>query len=269
MKPIPIIHVDAFTDRIFGGNPAAVCITNTSLPEILMQQIAAEMNLSETAFVVNKGDTFHLRWFTPVAEVELCGHATLATAHVLWEKEVLNTDAQAVFDTLSGKLTADYKDSFIVLDFPAKPVKKANLPGITQIFGDAKVTHVAKSEYDYLIEISSEAELLKLTPDFSQMAKTSARGFIVTAQPDSNQAYDYISRFFAPACGINEDPVTGSAHCSLAPYWAAKLGKTQLRGYQASARGGYVGTDLHGQRVKLKGKAVTVMQAEMVLSTIS
>ena len=263
-KTIPLIQVDAFTDRPFCGNPAAVCITSQPLPDSLMQHIASEMNLAETAFLVKEKNGFHLRWFTPTTEVELCGHATLASAHVLWEKGLLPPDKNAVFQTLSGELVASLQGEAIVLDFPAKPARKVEQKEIKVLFPDLDIQFLGKSDFDYLVVLENEAALLKLEPDFNRMATFDARGFIVTARSASS-AYDYISRFFAPACGVNEDPVTGSAHCTLAPYWSEVIGKQKLTGYQASARGGYVGTEYLGERVKLKGKAITVMRAEMLV----
>lgn len=263
-EKITITQIDAFTDRPFCGNPAAVCITAGPLPASLMQHIANEMNLAETAFLVRKNHGFHLRWFTPVTEVALCGHATLASAHVLWERGFLPDDERAIFHTLSGKLTADKVEDQIVLDFPAKPAREHENQAVRDLFGDMHINFLGKSDYDYFVVLAREADVINLQPDYARMAKIEARGFVVTARSE-NGAYDYISRFFAPSCGVNEDPVTGSAHCSLAHYWSEKLGRSKLSAYQASARGGYVGTEYLGERVKLTGKAITVMQAEMMV----
>jgi len=263
-ETIPLIQVDAFSDRPFCGNPAAVCVTSNALPDSLMQHIAAEMNLAETAFLVKEENGFHLRWFTPTTEVELCGHATLASAHVLWEKGLLPPNEPATFRTLSGELTAKREGDDIVLDFPAKPASELEAEEVRSLFPGLKIHLLGKSDYDYLVVLEDEAALIELHPDLNRMAEIDARGVIVTARSASS-AYDYISRFFAPACGVNEDPVTGSAHCTLAPYWSEVTGRSKLTGYQASARGGYVGTEYLGERVKLKGKAVTVMRAEMLV----
>ncbi len=263
-ETIPLVQVDAFTDRPFGGNPAAVCITPQPLPDSLMQLIASEMNLAETAFLVREDKGFHLRWFTPTTEVELCGHATLASAHVLWEKGLLSPDENAVFQTLSGELIAHRQGKDIVLDFPARPAGEVVQAEVKALFPELNIRFLGRSDDDYLVVLDDEEALIGLTPDFNRMAKIEARGFIVTARSASSACH-YISRFFAPACGINEDPVTGSAHCTLAPYWSEIMGSNKLTGYQASARGGYVDTEYLGARVKLKGKAVTVMHAEMLL----
>lgn len=263
-KTVPLIQVDAFSDRPFYGNPAAVCVTPQPLPDTLMQHIASEMNLAETAFLVKEEKGFHLRWFTPTTEVELCGHATLASAHVLWEKGLLPPDEVAMFRTLSGELTANREGDDIVLDFPAKPANEVVQDDVKALFPDLEILFLGKSDYDYLVVLEDEEALIELHPDLNSMADVDARGFILTARSASS-AYDYISRFFAPAAGVNEDSVTGSAHCTLAPYWSEVIGSSQLTGYQASARGGYVGTEFMGERVKLKGKAITVMWAEMLV----
>jgi len=263
-ETISLIQVDAFTDRPFCGNPAAVCVTAQPLSDSLMQQVACEMNLAETAFLVKEEKGFLLRWFTPTTEVALCGHATLASAHVLWEKGLLSPDENAVFQTLSGELTASWEGEDIVLDFPAKPAAEVTQQYVKSIFPEPEINFLGKSDYDYLVVLADEEALIEFQPDLNRMAEIDARGFIVTARSHAS-AYDYISRFFAPACGVNEDPVTGSAHCTLAPYWSGVLGSSKLTGYQASTRGGYVGTEYLGKRVKLKGKAVTVMQAEMLV----
>ncbi len=262
-KTIVLTQIDAFTDHIFGGNPAAICITSEALEESLMQQIASEMNLSETAFLVKKGEGFHLRWFTPASEVELCGHATLASAFMLWEKGLLPPEEEAVFQTLSGELKARKEGDEIVLDFPATPAKSSDNTEVKELF-DTKLKFLGKNTYDYLVVLEKEQEVIDFTPDFNRLAAIDCRGLIVSASSD-NPEYDIISRFFAPAFGINEDPVTGSAHCTLAPYWSEVLGKKKLKAYQASARGGKLGLEYLGDRVKLKGKAVTVMQAEFFL----
>lgn len=258
-----IFQVDAFTDKPFAGNPAAVCILPEAADEDWMQHLANEMNLSETAFLVRQEDGFNLRWFTPAVEVELCGHATLASAHILWEQGFLSTDRQARFYTRSGLLSAVRKDSWIELDFPAEPERQTDIPqGLLKAFG-VPVRYVGKNRFDFLIELESAEAVRKVVPDFTLLSSISGRGFIVTSRSDSSQ-YDFISRFFAPAAGINEDPVTGSAHCCLGPYWAKKLGREELTGYQASARGGVVKVRVGDDRVYLGGQAVTVMRGTIL-----
>lgn len=260
---VVITQIDAFTDKVFSGNPAAICITTEPLEELLMQQIATEMNLSETAFLVKKGTGFHLRWFTPTHEVELCGHATLASAFMLWDKGLLPPEEKAIFYTLSGELSASKEGDEIVLDFPTTPALAADQPEIKALF-DTEITFMGKNAYDYLVVLEKEVDVIQLKPDFHRLAAIDCRGLIVSALSE-NPAYDIVSRFFAPAYGINEDPVTGSAHCTLAPYWSEVLGKKKLKAYQASARGGMLGLEYLGERVKLKGKAVNVMLGEFFL----
>ena len=258
-----IFQVDAFTDQPFAGNPAAVCILPEAADEDWMQHLANEMNLSETAFLVRQEEGFNLRWFTPAVEVELCGHATLASAHILWEQGFLPRDRQARFYTRSGLLSAINKDSWIELDFPAEPEKQTEIPdGLLKAFG-APARYVGKNRYDFLIELESAETVRKIFPDFARLRSISSRGFIVTSRSDSGQ-YDFISRFFAPAAGVNEDPVTGSAHCCLGPYWAEKLGREELTGYQASARGGVVKVRIGDDRVYLSGQAITVMRGTLL-----
>jgi len=259
---IPLFQVDAFTYRPFTGNPAAVCLLDESMDEIWMQSVAAEVNLSETSFVLRRADGFDLRWFTPTVEVNLCGHATLATAHILWEQHWLTATEDAQFHTRSGVLIARRDTDSIVLDFPLVDVEAANAPaGLFQAL-DIKVGYVYFNQVDYLVQLESEEEVLSLQPDFSALAKIKARGVMVTTESDQSE-YDFISRFFAPASGINEDPVTGSAHCSLAPFWAQRLGKKDLRAFQASRRGGELSVKLQGERVLLAGKAITVFGGEL------
>jgi PhzF family phenazine biosynthesis protein len=258
-----IFQVDAFTDKPFAGNPAAVCILPEAAAEDWMQHLANEMNLSETAFLVRQEDGFNLRWFTPAVEVELCGHATLASAHILWEQGFLSSDRQARFFTRSGLLSALRKDQWIELDFPAEPEMQTEMPeALLKAFG-VSVRYVGKNRFDFLIELESAEAVRKMVPDFALLRSIAGRGFIVTSRSDSSQ-YDFISRFFAPAAGVNEDPVTGSAHCCLGPYWAKKLGRKELVGYQASARGGVVKVRVGGDRVYLGGQAVTVMRATLL-----
>lgn len=262
--PIPLTIVDAFTDHPFSGNPAAVCVLDRPLPDRRMQQIAAEMNLSETAFLLPEGDAFRLRWFTPLVEVELCGHATLASAHALWESGRLPADAVARFQTRSGLLTAKGSANGIALDFPSVPPQTVEPPaGLIEALG-VTPQNVERGRFDYLVEIGSESMLRAMSPDLRRLREAETRGVIVTCRSET-PGYDFLSRFFAPAAGIDEDPVTGSAHCCLAPYWAARLGRIELTGYQASARGGVVRVRLAGDRVKLIGQAVTVLRGELRL----
>jgi len=261
--PLQLFHIDAFTDRPFAGNPAAVCLLERAMDTDWMQAVAREMNLSETAFLLRGDDGFDLRWFTPEVEVELCGHATLASAHFLWSEHHLKPRAVARFHTQSGLLTAAQRDGWIQLDFPAKPAVAATAPaGMAAAIGGAPIA-VVKSEYDFLVELATEAEVRALEPDFRALRVVDARGVIATARC-ADGPYDFVSRFFGPAVGINEDPVTGSAHCVLGPYWAGRLGKTSFHAYQASARGGEVCVEVKGERVLLGGKAVTVSRGELL-----
>jgi len=256
-----LLQVDAFTDTAFKGNPAAVCILDRERDAAWMQDVAKEMNLSETAFLLHHADGFGLRWFTPSVEVALCGHATLASAHALWEERVLETDAR--FHTLSGLLTATRNGDLIELDFPAKAEENADAPALLLESIGAKPVYVGRNQFDYLIEVETEDELRALNPDHARLRTIPVRGVIVTSR-SSDPRFDFVSRFFAPGSGVDEDPVTGSAHCALTPYWAKKLGKTEMTAYQASARGGVVHVRLAGDRVKLGGRAVTILRGELV-----
>jgi PhzF family phenazine biosynthesis protein len=256
-------QVDAFTDEAFAGNPAAVCLLASARDDIWMQQVAREMNLAETAFLVRRPDGFDLRWFTPAIEVDLCGHATLASAHVLWEERQLEADQTARFHTRSGLLTASRHGGLIWLDFPATPPQPVGGLDELELALGASYKFLGRTAFDYLVELDSEAEVRSLAPDISLLTRLGARGVIVTAR-SSNDSYDFVSRFFAPGAGIPEDPVTGSAHCGLGPYWAAKLGKKELVGYQASARGGTVRVRVEGDRAHLGGHAVTVLRGELL-----
>ena len=261
--PIRITQVDSFTNRPFAGNPAGVCILPQAAAPEWMQSVAREMNLAETAFLVKQRDGYDLRWFTPAVEVDLCGHATLASAHVLWEDGHLKPGTQARFHTKSGLLTADRRDSWIELDFPATPVSPAPAPpGLVEALG-ATPRFVGRSKFDYLVEVETEQTLRQLDPDLTALGRAKARGVIVTSRADGGSTYDFVSRFFAPGSGVDEDPVTGSAHCALAPYWAAKLGRAELVGRQASARGGIVKVRAKGERVILAGQAVIVLRGEL------
>jgi PhzF family phenazine biosynthesis protein len=258
-----ITQVDAFTDQPFRGNPAAVCILPAPRDETWMQNVAREMNLSETAFLLRQEDGFSLRWFTPAVEVDLCGHATLASAHVLWEEKHLAADEPARFHTRSGLLTATRQRDWIELDFPAKPEAPTDAPpDLLRALGASPV-YVGKNQFDYLVELASEAEVRDLAPDFTLLRTLQVRGVMVTSRA-ADEAYDFVSRFFAPGAGIDEDPVTGSAHCCLGPFWSRRLNKTALLGYQASSRGGVVRVRLAGDRVMLGGQAVTVMRGHLV-----
>ncbi len=266
---IPIYQVDAFTDKPFAGNPAAVCILPAPGEEGWMQAVAREMNLSETAFLCPQADGYALRWFTPAVEVDLCGHATLASAHVLWETGTLQPQEQARFHTRSGLLTAVRRadgieeDGYILMDFPATPDEPVGtVPGLGEALGVVP-QYVGKSRFDYLIEAESEAVVHALRPDFAALRTLGVRGVMVTSRADS-PGYDFVSRFFAPGAGVDEDPVTGSAHCCLGPFWHRRLGRVEFTAYQASARGGTVRVRLAGDRVYLGGQAVTVLRGALV-----
>lgn len=260
-----IIHqVDAFADRPFAGNPAGVCILDEAAHDSWMQAVAREMNVAETAFLVRRVDgTFDLRWFTPTVEVDLCGHATLASAHVLWSEGVLRADERARFHTKSGELAAWREGDTIRMDFPAEPVAASGPPGPLTAALRVRPSFTGKNRMDWLVEVADETTVRSLRPDLGAIAALGMRGVIVTAR-SSSPSHDFVSRFFAPAAGVDEDPVTGSAHCALAPYWAAKLGKPTLLGYQASARGGTVECTVTGDRVVLGGRAVTVLRGTLL-----
>jgi PhzF family phenazine biosynthesis protein len=262
---ISLFHVDAFTSTPFAGNAAAVCILDGPRDDAWLQQVAREMNLAATTFLYPQNDGYHLRWFSHQVELELCGHGTLASAHALWEQGYLSHDTQARFYTRAGLLTASRAGDWIELNFPAKPEEQVTEPqpilsaslGITPLY-------IGKSQLDYLVEVASEEELRAIQPDFAQLATIPARGAIVTAAANPASGYDFVSRFFCPSVGINEDPVTGSAHCVLSPFWSKRLGRAQLTGYQASQRGGTVRVQLAGDRVRLSGQAVTVLRGELL-----
>jgi PhzF family phenazine biosynthesis protein len=268
-----LLVVDAFCDRPFTGNPAAVCILESPRSSAWMQQVAAEMNLSETAFVCPQGDEYDLRWFTPTIEVDLCGHATLATARALWHAGARPAEKPFVFHSRSGDLTARVSEEsadLIVLDFPVtfcEPVKPPD--GFLEALGlvPEAVRYVGRNKFDYFLELADEAIVRGLTPDFVRLGALRARGVIVTAAAGTTgpefRPYDFVSRFFAPSAGINEDPVTGSAHCALAPYWADRLGRSRLMGYQASRRGGYVQVERRNERVLLGGRAIVVSDGRL------
>jgi predicted PhzF superfamily epimerase YddE/YHI9 len=261
-----IFQVDAFTDRPFAGNPAGVCLLDGEKPVDWMQSVAAEMNLAETAFVRRTGGTFGLRWFTPKCEVELCGHATLATAHVLWEQGILAAGQNAAFDTMSGRLGAARDGEVIELDFPARPIAAATPPeGMLEALAAGgpplRPLFCGVDEWNAFFELSSEDEVKRLSPDPRRLALSGCGSALVTAR---GREFDFVSRFFAPGVGIDEDPVTGVAHCYLAPYWAPRLGRAVLTGRQVSARGGTVRCRLAGDRVFLGGRAVTVIDGNLL-----
>lgn len=260
---IPLYQVDAFTDRPFAGNPAAVCLLPGHAPDDHWQQaVAAEMNLSETAFLVPQDDGFRLRWFTPVIEVDLCGHATLASAHVLWQEEAYPLDQPIHFYTNSGRLDIRRIGEEIEMDFPLVPVTPSPLPdGILDALG-CEVLEVMQAGPDYLIRVTNESTVRALQPDMASLRRIPARGFMVTAAAD-DPALDFVSRFFGPSAGIDEDPVTGSAHCALGPYWSAILGKSQLSAHQCSPRGGSLKLKINGERILLRGRAVTVFKGTL------
>lgn len=263
MPRIKCWQVDAFTDRPFAGNPAAVCWLEEQADPRWMQSVAAEMNLSETAFARRLGDDFELRWFTPTVEVDLCGHATLATAHALWFAGIAAGQTPLRFHTKSGVHTSTRDGDFIELNFPSTPVTKtATAEPVAAALG-APPVFVGQSKYYLLAAVESADVVRSLQPDFAKIGELPTKGLIVTAAADDPK-FDFVSRFFAPALGVNEDPVCGSAHCCLTPYWAERLGKKQMMAHQCSARGGVLRLRQDGDRVVLGGQAVTVWQGELL-----
>ncbi len=263
MPTVPCFHVDAFAERAFAGNPAVVCLLDRPRPARWLQAVAAEMNLSETAFVQPTARGFALRWFTPKVEVALCGHATLATAHVLWQEGLAPGDLPLAFRTRSGELRAARRGTRIELDFPARVATPGKPPaGLAAALG-AKPVAVGRSQDDLVVELQDERAVRALAPDLDRLAAIPVRGVAVTARSRA-RGIDFVSRFFAPAVGVAEDPVTGSAHCALGPWWAERLGRTALTGFQASARGGRVEVELAGERVLLRGAAVTVTRGQLL-----
>jgi len=260
-----IYIVDAFTKTPFSGNPAGVCILDNEIDDGLMQNIASEVNLSETSFVLKQCDTFSIRWFTPTSEVPLCGHATLASAHILWEQQFVNKNSPIHFSTKKcGKLDIKFENEMIVMNFPQLFTTAADEGEIIQKAFDVKSKFVGCDDTDYLIEVENEDMVVDYKPDFDLLKKLQ-KSVIITAQ-SVNEQYDFVSRMFAPNLGINEDPVTGSAHCYLAPYWGKKLNKNILTGYQASHRPGFVESELlNNSRLLLKGHAKTVIKGELFL----
>jgi len=263
---LPLFQVDAFTAVPFAGNPAAVCVLGQDLDADLMQKIAAEMNLSETAFVQPVGVVYQLRWFTPKVEVDLCGHATLATTHVLLSEGFAASDSALEFDTRSGRLRASRSGKdWIQLDFPTEaPYKSDPPPEVIAGLRSQGIVFAGRNRWDYFFELESEDLVRRMEPDFALLGSATERGVVVTSRSDS-PGFDFVSRFFAPAAGINEDPVTGSAHCCLAPYWGERLGKTTMRAFQASARGGILEVETRGDRVLIRGQAITVLRGELAV----
>lgn len=258
---VHVVQVDAFTSVPFAGNPAAVCVLAGAADENWMRNVAREMNLSETAFLHPEADGYRLRWLTPAVEVDLCGHATLASAHVLWEDGHLAADKAARFHTRGGLLTCEKKGDWIEMDFPAKLEQTVEAPPQMAEALGTEIKYVGKNQFDYLVEVADEQTLRAIAPNHYLLRQLPVRGVIVTARGDQ---YDFVSRFFAPGAGVDEDPVTGSAHTALAPFWGARLGKSEMTGFQASARGGVVKVRLAGDRVILCGEAVTVLRGELL-----
>ncbi|MCX7745542.1 MAG: PhzF family phenazine biosynthesis protein [Clostridia bacterium] len=262
---LKVYKVDAFTSKPFSGNPAGVCILKTPCEEGWMQSVAREMNLSETAFLCQMEDgSFNLRWFTPQSEVDLCGHATLASAFILWDYQYLDKNETARFNTLSGLLKASNQGEWIELDFPLEEAGETNPPKELLDALGVRPKYVGKNRMDYIVEVENEAVLKNLNPDLVLLSKVDTRGVIVTCTSDSKQ-YDFLSRFFAPRVGIDEDPVTGSAHCCLGPYWMKRLSKKSLTAYQASDRGGVVKVQVRDGRVILGGQAVVIMEGSVLV----
>lgn len=264
-----IFQVDAFTDTAFAGNPAGVCILDEPGEAQWMQQIAAEMNLAETAFLYRlpgvTGNNFGLRWFTPTVEVALCGHATLASAHILWQEGYLTPGETARFHTLSGVLTARrLADGWIELDFPVEPYRPVEAPpALLAALNVQQPRYTGLNRVSYLVEVGSEKEVRELAPNIYALKAVSPAEVIVTARADEGRDYDFVSRFFAPGAGIDEDPATGSTHCCLGPYWSERLGRTSFVARQLSARGGLLKVSIEGERVRLGGQAITVLRGEL------
>lgn len=259
-----IYQIDAFTDRAFAGNPAGVCVTPGPLAVPFMQTIAAEMNVAETAFLHPVANGYNLRWFTPEVEVDLCGHATLAAAYLLWDRAFLLSSVPAVFHTRSGVLRATQSDGWITLDFPREEDDPIAAPEILVESLGTRPIYVGKNRMDYIVEVDSEETLRRMDPELTKLERLHARGVIVTSRSDSPE-YDFVSRFFAPGAGVPEDPVTGSAHCCLGPYWQRKLLRSEFTAFQASSRGGIVKVRVNGDRVYLSGQAVHVLTAELLV----
>lgn len=265
LLPTPITVIDAFTDRPFAGNPAGVCIYEDDRPSGWLHSVAKELNLSETAFLRRRPDgDWSLRWFTPADEEKLCGHATLAASHHLMESGRVPAGSTIRYHTLSGVLTAQRQGNAIILDFPAEPPRKIAIPtGLAEALG-AKVLAAGQNRLDIFAEVADEATVRALAPSMDKVDAFEARGIVVTARGDTGGQYDIVSRFFAPRCGIAEDPVTGSAHCGLGPWWMERLGRNTMLAYQASARGGTLRVTVNGDRCLLEGTAVTIWKGELL-----
>jgi PhzF family phenazine biosynthesis protein len=260
MKNLTLYQVDAFTDRLFGGNPAGVCPLENWLPKSLMQSIAMENNLAETAFFVREGDGFHIRWFTPVAEVDLCGHATLASSHVIFQ-HIGWPEPEIRFQSRSGVLVVGMDGDLLTLNFPADSTREVIPPaGLLESLG-VESSFVLQGKTDYLILLPSQADVERVSPDFGLLGKVDCRGVMITAP---GTEVDFVSRFFAPKVGVNEDPVTGSAHTTLIPFWSARLGKTELTAIQLSKRRGHLWCKNLADRVEMSGKAVTYLVGEIM-----
>lgn len=266
---ITIFQVDAFTDKPFTGNPAAVCILEQPKPDAWMQKVAKEMNLSETAFLLKQEDGYGLRWFTPTTEVELCGHATLASAHILWETGRLGLQEEAVFKTLSGVLKATREGEEIELDFPKAGIEPLTVPADLGEALGVSPRRVYRSHHFYILELDSERIVRDLRPDFAKLKSRSPDHAVIVTSVADTKGYDFVSRCFAPNVGIDEDPVTGSAHCSLGPYWSERFGKNEMMAYQVSERGGSLRVRVADERVFIGGKAVTVLRAKLEPSSQS
>ncbi len=273
LHSLEIVTVDAFASQPFTGNPAAVCYTPEPLETDLMQAIAGELNLSETAFIhPTPNGSYHLRWFTPTTEVDLCGHATMAAAHVMWERGIAPNNKSILFNTRSGVLEIDHGGELISMNFPAEPVELITSAAVVSAVEHAlqmSVSACGRNRMDFMAVLENEAAIRSVSPSMPAVAALPARGLIVTAAADDGSQYDFISRCFYPAVGVPEDPVTGSAHCAIGPYWSAQLGRKSLRGWQASARGGEVWIDCKGDRVQIKGKAVTVLAGNFSIKNCS
>ena len=257
---IKMYQVDAFTTKLFGGNPAAVCILNSWLDNELMQSIAAENNLAETAFIVKNDTGYDIRWFTPAVEVDLCGHATLASAHVVFNYLNHPSDELTFLSPRSGRLNVNRNGKSLTLDFPTDVFEQVQTPAVlTQCFGN-KIIETFKGKTDHRAVFATEDEIVSIVPDLNALSKLAGRGLIVTAP---GKTVDFVSRFFAPQSGINEDPVTGSAHTTLTPYWAKKFGKNELTAIQLSERKGHLHCKYDGDRVEISGYAVTYLQGEI------
>ncbi|TFG62379.1 MAG: PhzF family phenazine biosynthesis protein [Spirochaetales bacterium] len=265
-----LYQVDSFADRPFKGNPAGVCVLSgeeaARAADQWMQDLAMEMNLSETAFLFKEKETYSLRWFTPAVEVDLCGHATLASAHILWSEKFEPEDSELIFNTRSGRLGAANRAGWITLDFPSDGPVEADPPEglLDALFagggtGSAAPVYSGKTKFDWFVCVATEEEVRRVRPNFEALAEVTGRGVVITA-PSSDSAYDFVSRFFAPAAGIPEDPVTGSAHCCLGPYWQARLKKNEFTAYQASPRGGVVKVEVRDRRTRISGKALTIFE---------